>query len=69
VLELHAADVSPHPANDTLCRFEPIEPYPDTLPNRRPFYKLDFAALGGSIENSDAKCMRAPAPKPDFGTQ
>ena len=68
-VELHSAGVPLHPADGALNRFEPIKFYPDTLSDRRPFYKFDFAALGGGIENSDAKTMGACAPKPDFGIQ
>jgi hypothetical protein len=67
--ELHSAGVSFNPADDALNRFDTIESYPDTLANRRPFYKFDFAALAGGIENSDLKTMRARAPKPDLGIQ
>lgn len=58
-LELHSTGVSLHPADGTLNRFESIELYPDTLPNRRPFYKFDFAAFGGSVEHPDLKAVRA----------
>lgn len=57
--ELHAAAVTIHPEDGTLDPFEAIELHPDMLSNRRPLDKLNLAAVGRGIEDTNAKTKRA----------
>ena len=69
VAERHAANMPGDPADGAFDRFEIVELDPDPLADGRPFDKLDLAAFGRGIDQSDPEWVHSGAPDPDLGIQ